>query len=520
MTANLSDDKGEVFVAMSETPASSEAATVVVKPTNSLSNDNAQVDDGKINKQISASSSSSAERNDSPREIASGNCVAARCQGEKSDEKINTPKKRFFDLKRTAESIQSMSPSRLAHSLTPKLLRKNAASNKLSQLEQQSNLFIRDGAEQKTNKPEEGASTTGSASCEANLCRNFPNDGINGEITTAPDAGNDESSSSENFSQDKGEESNCDELSRPEFSSNVFKNIPVRQRKGQVPHMENYCLFDPSVDFCNEKELRKRNFQDFANFTVVYDVSEHDEQKALLAHHNYYEIDPELFEQDEKAARKSSSSSSSGDYPSICNETTTTTTTSSVTIESTDENACGKSSGAISQAEVRSEITIVTATGATSKLLASRNPTDDANHQQTKAKSAKINLPFDFDPLRASHSLPQLQSITVRQERSAVGDYKIEINNRTTIQLKRIVKRARPLSSESLDSGFTTPSPPNEAQPSSSGPSGDKSEVDNLNSTDTKQPVKGGESTVLTQCDNIQQLIEVSNEPDKRPHLH
>lgn len=48
----------------------------------------------------------------------------------------------------------------------------------------------------------------------------------------------------------------CDMLARPKFTSNVFANIPVRPRKG-VPHLENYCLFDPSTDFVNEKELRK-----------------------------------------------------------------------------------------------------------------------------------------------------------------------------------------------------------------------------------------------------------------------
>lgn len=49
----------------------------------------------------------------------------------------------------------------------------------------------------------------------------------------------------------------CDILTKPEFSSSLFKNLPVRPRKG-VPHMENYCLFDPSVDFINEKELMKQ----------------------------------------------------------------------------------------------------------------------------------------------------------------------------------------------------------------------------------------------------------------------
>lgn len=645
--------------------------------------DNAHDDDSvsskrKINKQKSSSSSS--ERHDSPQEIAEGNCLVAK--GEKSDEKINTPKKRFFDLKRTAESashrIQSISPSRFALSLTPKLKRKSAANHKLSQLERQSNLFIRDGAERKINKSEDGSTSVAmetaakhqhdpaegtrskksslipsfnfripSASAAnksdgnlaksganlKNLCKNFssetkqkppataypnyeeidiPNEDEDDDerqnmITNAPDVPNDncaEDGSSTamirtNFSPEKlrkaeGEEEDEEEFnsiescggstSKPAYSR--FENIPVRPRKGQVPHMENYCLFDPSVDFCNEKDLWRQNFpttfapQNFRNFHVteeaaaavavvsVYDVSEHDERIGRLARHNYYEIDPELLEQDEAAiagnltqadqarssniTQTSSGSSSSGDYPSLFNSVIETTPSSTVTIESTDEsNAYGKlsnggasnqnqssrASDAINQAnvalennddddDVESVITIssiVTATGTKKKKSPqfdrivkqmARNSPPTADHaNQPAGKSTKINLPFynetlSFDPLKSSHSLPQLQSITVRQQQIADGDYDIEINNRTTIQLRRSVRRLRPLSSDSLDSGFTTPSPPNEA-PRNRSSDGDNKQVDNLN-CDTKAPVKGGESTVLTQCDNIQQLIEVS----------
>lgn len=52
-----------------------------------------------------------------------------------------------------------------------------------------------------------------------------------------------------------------DILAKPEFSSSVFKNIPVRPRKG-IPHLENYCLFDPSTDFVNEKESKKNEMVD------------------------------------------------------------------------------------------------------------------------------------------------------------------------------------------------------------------------------------------------------------------
>lgn len=630
-------------------------------------NDNAQ-DSERINKQKSSSS----VRHDSPQEIAEGNCLVAK--GEKCEGKINPPKKRFFDLKRTAESatnkISSISPSRFALNLTPKLRRKSAANHKLSQLERQSNLFIRDGSERKINNPEELSSCVSMESeakhqqnspekCKnlsfglnipsANrhddqnnfkmFCKNFSTDSkhktfanyeeidilnedgddandVDGRrqnmITNAPDVPNDsgrsnctrtESSSPtaiihstmENFekfstpekkrpSDEQEEEFNSIEscggaMSKPEYSSSLFKNIPVRARKGQVPHMDNYCLFDPSVDFCNDKDLRKKNFatqstaagfnfppQNFRNFhnerQLVYDVSEHDEREKILAHHNYYEIDPELLEQDEMkfdhnriesdATRKSSSSSSSCDYPSLFNSIIETTPSSTVTIES-DESAYKvnnddapnlniHASTAINQTNVDvidgdgviTISSIVTATGAKKKSpqfhrivkqMARNLPpsTDNANQQTTstvKGESTRINLPFSsrtlsFDPLKSSHSLPQLQSISVRQERIADGDYNIEINNRTTIQLRRNVRRVRPSSSDSLDSGFTTPSPPNEApsKQAQNAPSGDNNQVDNLNS-DTKEPVKH-ESAVLTHCDNIQQLIEVSDDRDR-----
>jgi hypothetical protein len=479
----------------------------------------------------------------------------------------------------------------LARNLTPKLRRKSATNQKLSQLERQSNLFIRDGSESRTNNQEglTSVSMDGEASVDAkhqqkspegsqlagrckkisfafkipsaasgnsrNLFRNFSpekqkateintaNEEANNldenMITNVPDAVND-NCTMEKFESREEEEFNLiadggeplDMLSKPEFTSNLFKNIPVRPRKGQVPHMENYCLFDPSVDFCNEKEMRKKIFttdlsfptQNFRNFHVaVYDVSEHNES---LPHHNYYEIDPELLEKDEATAndhnriagepsiitRKSSSSSSSGDYP--CNETTPSST---VTIESTDNEAANLP---INHKDVD------VATGARKKSphfdktakQTSRNLPPSSDNGNQEGKSTEINLPFRnetlfFDPLKPIHSLSQLQNITVRQKRIANGDYNIEINNRTTIQLRRNVGKVRPMSSESLDSGFTTPSPPpNEPPPTHSVDvsSGDNNRADN-SSGDVKEPVKN-ESTVWTHCDNIQQLIEVSDD--------
>lgn len=112
-----------------------------------------------------------------------------------------------------------------------------------------------------------------------------------------------------------------DILSKSGFSSNVFKNIPVRQRKGQVSHMENYCLFDPA-DFCNENKTRKNfeakpsgrfNFepQIFCNFDVpakeVEDICELGEKNCSLVHHNYYEIDAEQLEHDNQLNQQTQS---------------------------------------------------------------------------------------------------------------------------------------------------------------------------------------------------------------------
>lgn len=102
----------------------------------------------------------------------------------------------------------------------------------------------------------------------------------------------------------------CDILTKPEFSSSLFKNIPVRPRKG-VPHLENYCLFDPSKDFVNEKEVKRLEalaaaraaitHNDFVithqEYTydeqLVYDTLEDESPSA-----NYFTIDPDFIERE------------------------------------------------------------------------------------------------------------------------------------------------------------------------------------------------------------------------------
>lgn len=120
----------------------------------------------------------------------------------------------------------------------------------------------------------------------------------------------------------------CDMLTKPEFSSSHLQNIPVRPRKG-IPHLENYCLFDPSKDFVNEKELKKKyglvngdcmpfpikildkrtNEDELMKETIyedhdfVYDtledVKEEDEENidSDTSFPNYFTIDPDYIEQ-------------------------------------------------------------------------------------------------------------------------------------------------------------------------------------------------------------------------------
>lgn len=100
----------------------------------------------------------------------------------------------------------------------------------------------------------------------------------------------------------------CDILTKPEFTSSLFKNIPVRPRKG-VPHLENYCLFDPSKDFVNEKEVKRMETLAAAaqnafivphseyideiiyDDQLVYDTLEDESPSA-----NYFTLDPDYID--------------------------------------------------------------------------------------------------------------------------------------------------------------------------------------------------------------------------------
>lgn len=328
-----------------------------------------------------------------------------------------------------------------------------------------------------------------------------------------------------------------------------------------------------TIDFYNDKELRLlRNFtvmqsiadfplpiKNFCNLQVqpkqqphVYDISEHDER---LIYHNYYEIDPELLEDDDAVGnaavidhnrieedptlskahgvaavtKQILRQSSSCDYPSHLKPTNEQETFGlSPTYMSRTRKAINQISGTLQDCDGdENVITIVTATGAKRKSLMNqivRNSMNNANQQQTLAlracgKSNKINLSYDnrafsLDPLKSSHSLPQLQNVGIQHRQfSTDGDYNIEINKRTMIQLRKKnsgVRKTRPLSTDSglVTTPTTTPSPPNEISSSnqsqctsSSGDSGNQ--VDNLNNSKSN-------ATALNQCDNVQKMIEVS----------
>lgn len=403
-------------------------------------------------------------------------------------------------------------------------------------------------------------------------------------------------------------------LAKAEYSSNMFKNIPVRPRKGNVPHMENYCLFDPSVDFCNEKDLRKKaiagqklpiEIKNVNGFSVdgsdekieditfedktLYDISEHDERALALAHHNYYEIDPELLEHEEEhehgdeeannativeetakkieksnkiysntlstssdsatstsnsSAHSSSTATSSSDYPSLFNSVIETTHSS--TIESTDDNdsnGYGKVTAAtvgdkINQQNADSNESIITVQNVTcgessvsngtkkkspqlNRIIRQSNnnnisSSSSSSNKQTQSSSKKsMGMKHNNDKvMQQSHSLPHLVTTTqnrCRQQQSSANkaEFNFVIDSTTTIQMRRSThnsRQMRPLSthSDDRDSGFLSPvhTPP-ECQ---SNVMGKPHELKG----GTEQGRSKTESTLLNQCDNIQQMIEVS----------
>ena len=363
-----------------------------------------------------------------------------------------------------------------------------------------------------------------------NVARNYEEiDVIVEENVTEIEGNNEQSASTTQAIIHNEGDSNIDNmLAKAEYSSNVFKNIPVRPRKGGVSHMDNYCLFDPSVDFCNEKELMKKALtqtkipieiaQNFS-FSIeseekieditfedqtVYDITEHDER---VAHHNYYEIDPELLEKEEEEEKgkmssssdssksttnSSSTTTSSSDYPSLFNSVIDTTQSSNV--ESTDDNdsnGYGKCQPPkINQQNVSNE-----------SVVTVKNAVAD-NGVKNRKKAPQLDRIIRAGPSLLPTSSRSKQHVMSKTKSSKSN--KISENGKGNLQsdknginLER--QQARPLStiSDDRDSGFLSPATPPDCQ-------------NTQNIIESGDKIK--DSAMLNQCDNtaIQQLIEVS----------
>lgn len=104
--------------------------------------------------------------------------------------------------------------------------------------------------------------------------------------------------------------SQCDILAKPAFTSRLLQNIPVRPRKG-IPHLDNYCLFDPSKDFVNEKELKRKqkllNVGDQLMNEKVYEKLDDIAEETECG--NYVVVDPETPSPDAAIALNSTNES-------------------------------------------------------------------------------------------------------------------------------------------------------------------------------------------------------------------
>lgn len=275
-------------------------------------------------------------------------------------------------------------------------------------------------------------------------------------------------------------------LSKPEYSSNLFKNIPVRPRRG-VPHMENYCLFDPSVDFINEKELKlKKSRDDLNSLNILVDEDELIEEiiyadqmirDPLVDDGNYFEIDPDYIEEedeDESTIKPNLSTSSGSPQPDSSNSDSMQNSVieSSPNPESTDES---------SQTDEKSKLP-----KSISGNIAGKSKTPSPTILK---KSPQIDKLF-----RQPTTLPTLiapKTISFKtKNRKPESNYVLFNPGPVHSRIKYKVRQARPLSNYSdADSGFLSPMTPPE------GPTELK-----FNPT----------VVVLEQCDSIQEYIEVS----------
>lgn len=112
----------------------------------------------------------------------------------------------------------------------------------------------------------------------------------------------------------EGAAAQCDILAKPAFTSRLLQNIPVRPRKG-IPHLDNYCLFDPSKDFVNEKELKRKqkllNAGDQLMNEKVYEKLDDIQEETECG--NYVIVDPETPVSPDATAFASETTNETGD---------------------------------------------------------------------------------------------------------------------------------------------------------------------------------------------------------------
>lgn len=334
--------------------------------------------------------------------------------------------------------------------------------------------------------------------------------------------------------------SQCDILAKPAFTSRLLQNIPVRPRKG-IPHMLNYCLFDPSKDFVNEKELKRKQKLLLTGSSggggeqllteKVYDKLDDIEEETECG--NYVTVDPETPPSD--AATNDAGDVAHGPTFVRINKTASVNNFMSI---GGNRPAAFKTAPKIEKLFRQSSLpTVVShrtseASSLQREIVAKQLP---PKHLPLRMNNGNGVTPQPmsnagaFDALTHSVSSPQLNYAKDRRNKFHAPIEPIymlynsthTVPNRSSIQsvAASAKKRyGRPLSSHSdADSGFLSPVTPCETnvamqQPPSS--SSSSSAAAAVASTTIASP--------LQQCDNFQRYIAVSNIscPRHGPHAN
>lgn len=298
-------------------------------------------------------------------------------------------------------------------------------------------------------------------------------------------------------------------LAKPEFSSSVFANIPVRPRKG-IPHLENYCLFDPSTDFVNEKELKRSDemrpdeelieeiiYED----QLVYDILDapgDENDTDAVPYHYFAKID----EVNESSSSSSQLTSSPDPMLSSVIET------SSPNVDSTEEQALRTEY----QTTLRKPLKIDKLHRHSSLPIPKGAAADDSSLNFAPSSSTSLPPPQkqvdEQPPLKQSVSSPQLQHPRVGRHSHklplAESNYVLfqpaPVHSRIQYKIRR---QPRPLSTHSdADSGFLSPVTPTDGN-------GGAAASAAISATDATAETNKSSILVLQQCDSIQGYIEV-----------